>query len=186
MKLLEQPPVPRSRAIKLPKQTLRSSMAKLQWLGLQRKRLLKIRANLVHQIKRLAEEACEETPGHGLHMADAATDSIDRDVTLGLVSFEQELLYEVDAALRRLDEKTYGICELTGKPIPQDRLEAIPWARFSVAAEAKLAAGRHPHIGTLRTIRPDPESSASFTFTPEATLPPQGNGWQGDEQRSTR
>ena len=61
-----------------------------------------------------------------MHMADAATDSFDRDLVLGLVSFEQEGLYEIDAALKRIEDGTYGICELTGKPIPWERLAAIP------------------------------------------------------------
>ena len=54
---------------------------------------------------------------YSLHMADAATDSFDRDLVLGLVSFEQEGLYEIDAALKRIEDGTYGVCELTGKAI---------------------------------------------------------------------
>jgi RNA polymerase-binding transcription factor DksA len=154
-----------------------------QHLVQQRKRLLRIRASVLHQIKRLAEEACEDTPGYSVHMADAATDSFDRDLALGLASFEQDLLYEVDAALKRLDDGAYGICELTGKPIPWNRLRAIPWARFSVAAETNLEGNAHPHIGTLRTVRPDTESFDALSGEAdwEASERPHHNGWPMDD-----
>lgn len=125
----------------------------------QQKRLLRIRAALSQRIKRLTQDAAEDTPGYSIHMADAATDSFDRDLTLGLASFEQDALYEVDAALRRIADGTYGVCELTGQPIPWIRLEAVPWTRLSVEAEAKLEAGTHPHIGLLGTVRPVGEES---------------------------
>jgi hypothetical protein len=116
-------------------------------------------------------------------MADAATDSFDRDLALGLASFEQELLYEVDAALKRLDDGAYGICELTGKPIPWNRLQAIPWTRFSVAALTKLEGNAHPHMGTLRTVRPDTELSETLSDEANsgAAEGPHHNGWQFDD-----
>ena len=124
----------------------------------RRARLLRIRAALLQRIKRLTEDATEDTPGYSIHMADAGTDSFDRDLTLGLASFEQEALYEVDAAIQRIDDGTYGICELTGRPIPWKRLEAIPWTRFSIEAEVQLEGrGDHPHIGSLGTVQPEGE-----------------------------
>jgi DnaK suppressor protein len=72
---------------------------------------------------------------------------------LGLLSFEQESLYEIDAALERIEEGTYGTCELTGQPIPMVRLEAIPWARFSLEAQKSLEGSSRPHIGVLGRIR---------------------------------
>jgi len=71
-------------------------------------------------------------------MADAATDSFDRDFALSMASSEQDALYEVEEAIQRIHDRTYGICELTGKPIEKKRLEAIPWTRFSLAAEQLL------------------------------------------------
>jgi DnaK suppressor protein len=127
--------------------------------GLSGKKLLRIRAALYQRIKRLTQDAAEDTPGYSIHMADAATDSFDRDLTLGLASFEQESLYEVDAALERIADGTYGICELTGRPIPWIRLEAVPWTRFSVEVEAKLEAGIHPHVGLLGSVLPVGEES---------------------------
>jgi RNA polymerase-binding transcription factor DksA len=134
----------------------------------QYKRLLRIRAALLQRIRRLAEDASEDTPGYSTHMADAATDSFDRDLILGLASFEQEALYEVDDALKRLDEGTYGICELTGRPIPWARLEAVPWTRFSLEAEAELEADAHPHIGSLGTVKQDGEESWGAPFDLES------------------
>ena len=119
----------------------------------QRARLLRLREDLAKEIQQLRIEACEDTPNYSVHMADAATDSFDRDLVLGLVSFEQEGLYEIDAALKRIEDGTYGICELTGKRIPWKRLEAIPWTRFSIEAENRLEANVHPHIGPLRRVR---------------------------------
>jgi RNA polymerase-binding transcription factor DksA len=134
----------------------------LQRLLRQRRKLLRLRAAIARRIKQLADEAREEKPGYSEHMADAATDSIDRDLALGLVSFEQDALYEVDSALKRIDDGTYGICELTGKPISWKRLRAIPWTRFSLQAEAQLEDNMHPHIGALGAIRPDELARSSF------------------------
>jgi RNA polymerase-binding transcription factor DksA len=120
----------------------------------QRNKLLKLRAALSERVKQLTGEACEETPNYSSHMADAATDSFDRDLTLGLASFEQEALYEVAAALKRIEDGTYGICELTGQPIPWRRLVAIPWTRFSLGAEKTIDNQIHAHIGALGTVRP--------------------------------
>ena len=120
----------------------------------QRERLLLLREILLKEIHQLTVEACEETPNYSMHPADAATDSFDRDLVLALASFEQEGLYEIDAALRRIDDGTYGVCELTGKPIPWERLEAMSWTRFSVEAERSVEGNNHPHIGALRTVYP--------------------------------
>jgi RNA polymerase-binding transcription factor DksA len=118
----------------------------------QRERLLSLREDLAKEIQQLRVEACEDTPNYSVHMADAGTDSFDRDLVLGLVSFEQEGLYEIDAALKRIEDGTYGICELTGKTIPWERLEAVPWTRFSVQAENQIEGNVHPHIGPLGRV----------------------------------
>jgi DnaK suppressor protein len=136
----------------------------------QRKKLLRTRASLLQQIKRLTAEAREDVPAYSLHMGDAATDSFDRDLTLGLASFEQEALYEVDTALRRIDDGTYGVCELTGRPISWARLRAIPWARFSVDAEKMLETPgfSHPHLGELRSTRLSGEQASQPAVDEEA------------------
>ena len=124
----------------------------------ERQTLLELREDILKRIHALAEEAREEVPDYSLHMADAATDAIDRDIFLGLVSFEQEWLYEIDAALARIEEGTYGFCELTGHPIPMARLEAIPWARFSLEVQKDVESNSHPHIGVLRRVHREEKS----------------------------
>jgi RNA polymerase-binding protein DksA len=123
-----------------------------QRLFRQRNKLLRTRAALLQQIKRLTEDASQDTPEYSIHMADAGTDSFDRDLALGLASFDQETLYEVDAALKRIEDGTYGFCESTGRPIPWKRLEVVPWTRFSIDAETNPEAAVHLHIGPLRTV----------------------------------
>lgn len=119
----------------------------------QRQRLLRLRENLLEEIHQLRSEAGEENPNYSMHPADAGTDSFDRDLVLGLASFKQEGLYEIDAALERIDAGTYGICELTGQLIPWKRLEAIPWARFSLEAEKQMEHATHPRLGQRGIIQ---------------------------------
>jgi RNA polymerase-binding transcription factor DksA len=71
-------------------------------------------------------------------MADVATDMYDREFNLGLASNERELLQRVDAALKRIEDGSYGICLKSKKPIPQARLKAIPYAEYTVAAQEEL------------------------------------------------
>ena len=68
------------------------------------------------------------------------------------MSSDQDAVYEIEEALKRIEKNTYGICELTGKPIPRARLEAIPWTRFTVEAQAQLereGALRQRRLGAL-------------------------------------
>jgi len=118
-------------------------------------RLLELREQLTRQMDGLAKESAQEMPGYSLHMADSGTDNFDRDFALSLLSADQDAIYEIEEALKRIEKKTYGVCELTGKPIPQKRLEAIPWTRFTVQAQAQLereGALRQRRLGSLGTI----------------------------------
>ena len=88
-------------------------------------------------------------------MADSGTDNFDRDFALSLLSSDQDAVYEIDEALKRIEKNTYGVCELTGKAIPKARLDAIPWARFSVEAQAQLerdGALRQRRLGALGSL----------------------------------
>ncbi|MGH8020123.1 MAG: TraR/DksA family transcriptional regulator [Opitutaceae bacterium] len=89
-------------------------------------------------LKRSSREDSGDLSGYGQHMADAGTDNFDRDFALSLVSNEQEALYEIEEAIKRIKSGTYGICENTGKPISKDRLLAVPFARFSFESQAEL------------------------------------------------
>jgi DnaK suppressor protein len=118
-------------------------------------RLLDLREQLLHQMNGLAKESAQELPGYSLHMADSGTDNFDRDFALSLLSSDQDAVYEIEEALKRIEKKTYGVCELTGKSIPKARLEAIPWTRFTVEAQAQLereGALKSRRIGQLGTV----------------------------------
>ena len=112
--------------------------------------LLGLRNYFLRQKGLLSEDANEQHPAFSLHPADAATDSFDRDFALGMLSSDQNALIEIDAAIRRLESGSYGICELTGKRIEAKRLMAIPWTRYSLNAEKELEARgafNRTHIG---------------------------------------
>ncbi len=118
-------------------------------------RLLELRDQLIRQMNGLAKESAQEMAGYSLHMADSGTDNFDRDFALSLLSSDQDAIYEIEEALKRIERNTYGICELTGKPIPKSRLEAIPWTRFTVQAQAQLereGALRQRRLGALGTV----------------------------------
>jgi DnaK suppressor protein len=118
-------------------------------------RLLDLRDQLMRQMNGLAKESAQEMAGYSLHMADSGTDNFDRDFALSLLSSDQDAIYEIEEALKRIEKNTYGICELTGKQIPKSRLEAIPWTRFTVQAQAQLereGALRQRRLGALGTV----------------------------------
>ena len=117
--------------------------------------LMDLRERLVSQMNGLAKESAEEMAGYSLHMADSGTDNFDRDFALSLLSSDQDAMYEIEEALKRIEKNTFGICELTGKQIPRARLEAIPWTRFTVEAQAQLerdGALRQRRLGALGSV----------------------------------
>ncbi len=93
-------------------------------------------------LKRSQRDASGELSGYGLHMADAGTDSFDREFALSLVSNEQEALYEIEEALKRIDQSTYGICGNCEKPIVKARLDAVPFARLCVNCQSTIEKDR--------------------------------------------
>ena len=94
-------------------------------------------------LKRSAKDDAGDLSAYGQHMADAGTDTFDRDFALSLVSNEQEALSEIDAAIKRIFDGTYGICEITGKPISKERLLAVPFTRHSAEAQKQIERNRH-------------------------------------------
>ena len=119
------------------------------------KNLLDLRERLLNQMSGLAKESAEEMASYSLHMADSGTDNFDRDFALSLLSSDQDAIYEIEEALKRIEKGTYGVCELTGKTIPKARLDAIPWTRFTVEAQAQLerdGALRSRKLGQLGTV----------------------------------
>src|ERR1700731_4748386 len=110
----------------------------------QKDKLLQLRDAMVDSMAGVAKDNLRsraegsEASAFGMHQADAGSDAYDRDFALSLLSQEQDALYEIDQALKRIELGTYGVCEMSGKPIPHARLEAIPFARFTVECQSQL------------------------------------------------
>ncbi len=110
-------------------------------------RLLEMRDSIIDQETRLHRESNDNQPQFLTNPgADTANDAFEQDKALGTISTYQEMLDEVNQALARIENRTYGVCELTGRPIGRDRLKAIPWTRFSVAAERQLESRGEPLV----------------------------------------
>ncbi|MGC6423777.1 MAG: TraR/DksA family transcriptional regulator [Lentimonas sp.] len=102
----------------------------------------------LHTADTLKHSSREESDisGYGNHQADAATDTFDRDFALSLVSSEQDALNEIEEAIQRIKNGSYGVCEVTGKAIPKDRLKAVPFARFSVEGQAEYEKNKRRKV----------------------------------------
>jgi DnaK suppressor protein len=77
-----------------------------------------------------------------IHMADVGTDNFEQEFTLGLIESERQILREIQEALIRIDNGSFGICLGTGKPIPKVRLEAVPWAKYTIEYSRMLEQGK--------------------------------------------
>ncbi len=93
-------------------------------------------------LKRSTKDDTGDLSGYSQHMADAGTDTFDRDFALSMVSNEQEALHEIEAAIERIFKGTYGICEMTGKQIRDERLMAVPFTRYSMKTQEQLERNR--------------------------------------------
>jgi DnaK suppressor protein len=111
-----------------------------------RELLLEKRRELVGVVNVMEEEALRSSGGNlsnmPLHMADVGSDTYDQDFTLGMAEAERRLLAEIDAAIGRIADRTYGVCQMTGKPIPKVRLNAKPWAKYTIEAARLVEAGQ--------------------------------------------
>jgi DnaK suppressor protein len=114
------------------------------FLKRQKLKLLQLRDTLLDSMMGVSRDTLRaraegsEASAFGMHQADAGSDAYDRDFALSLLSQEQDALYEIEEALKRIDAGTYGTCEMSGKAIPHARLEAIPFARFTVECQAQI------------------------------------------------
>lgn len=102
-----------------------------------------LRAQITQSLKGSKEEVKnpDESGAYTQHQADKGTDDFDRTISLELTTQEFGLLKHIDRALEKIDENTYGICDLTGKEIPKARLEAVPYATMTVEAQDRLEKG---------------------------------------------
>ena len=111
-----------------------------------REMLLARRRELVGDMSAMEREALRSGGAANLsnlpmHMADMGTDNYEQEFTLGLVEKDRVLLREINAALAKIQTGAYGVCEGTGKPIAKARLEAQPWARYSIDYARKVERG---------------------------------------------
>jgi len=83
------------------------------------------------------KESSGDLSGYSLHMADMASDSYDRELSLNIAGEEQEIVYEIDDALKRIEEGDFGKCISCGKKIPQKRLNAVPYAKYCIQCKSK-------------------------------------------------
>jgi len=90
--------------------------------------------------KKSQKEASGDISGYTLHMADVATDNYDREFSMGLASSERELLYELNDAMKKIEDGTFGFCEDCKGPIAKGRLKAVPYARLCVSCQEKREA----------------------------------------------
>lgn len=110
----------------------------------QRGRLLALKDTLLDSMSEVARDSLRsraegsEASAFGMHQADAGSDAYDRDFALSLLSQDQDALYEIEEALKRIDAGTYGTCEISGKAIPHMRLEVLPFTRYTVECQAEL------------------------------------------------
>ena len=153
-KLPPPPPPPPPRKVK-PARAFNKS--ELQFFRAQlQKQLDLIQGNLTalagDNLKRSPIESSGDISAHSTHMADQGTDNFDRELALNLASSRQESLYDIEDALRRADEGTYGACESCGGAIELPRLKALPFAKKCMSCQNAAERGRtkyRPFGGTL-------------------------------------
>jgi len=107
--------------------------------------ILKIKEKVVEEIKHISEDtlkksqkdAAGDISGYTYHMADVASDAYDREFALGIISSERESVYELDDALKRIEEGTFGVCQDCKSFIAKIRLKAVPYARLCLKCQER-------------------------------------------------
>ena len=107
-----------------------------------RQLLITERVKLADEIKSIAHDASTsprdasgDLSAYTIHMADMASDTYERELSMNIVTSEQELLYQIDDALKRLDDGTFGLCQQCNQPITMSRLKAVPYASMCIACQ---------------------------------------------------
>ncbi len=111
-------------------------------------------------LKRSPLDSTGDISSHSTHMADHGTDNFDRELALSLASSRQDSIYEIEDAIRRIDEGEYGTCQSCGKPVERPRLKALPFAKKCVACQSAAERGRSRFqpftgAGNLQTLVTD-------------------------------
>jgi len=107
--------------------------------------LLEKRQELLGNVKSMEDDTLKrertDLSNLPLHMGDMGTDTFEIDNALSLVDGERKILEEIDQALDRIENGTYGICVGSGTPISKPRLQAIPWTKYSIEYATKMEKG---------------------------------------------
>jgi DnaK suppressor protein len=108
-----------------------------------KKRLEDMKQQMTQLVRGTAEEvkSSEESKGYSQHQADEGTDDFTRTINLEVSNKEFSILRQIDRALEKIEEGTYGKCDITGEDIPLPRLEAVPYATMTVKAQEKFEKG---------------------------------------------
>ena len=126
------------------KQSKKPAKLSKDFLNRQKKKLEELRDHLLDQMRGVAQETLKSkddtasSSAFGMHQADAGSDSYEQDFALSLLSQEQDALNEIQEALQRIDDGSYGVCEMSNESIPLERLEAIPFARYTVVCQSQI------------------------------------------------
>jgi len=131
------------------KTTAKKSPLKKAELEHFKKLLLEKRAEIVGNVNEMQDETLKKSrldatgdlSSMPIHMADLGSDNYEQEFALGLVDGERKLLRAIDQAFERIENRTYGLCEATGKPVSKARLEAKPWAKYCVEYAQKVERG---------------------------------------------
>jgi RNA polymerase-binding protein DksA len=117
-------------------------------LDLYKKLLLQLRSKIAGDLQQIEGDSLSgnqpSSSGELSDVADMATDNYDRELNIGLASNEQQLLNDIDVALKRIEDGTYGVCEIYGTPIPKKRLLAMPYTRLSMRAQEEEEKNKRP------------------------------------------
>jgi DnaK suppressor protein len=108
-----------------------------------KKRLEELRAQLTQSLKGSTADVKtpDEATGYSQHQADQGTDDFDRTISLEVTSREYSILRQIERALEKIEDNTYGVCDITGEEIPRARLEAVPYANMTVKAQEQIEKG---------------------------------------------
>lgn len=130
----------------------RNKHFKVKELREQLNRLLLLRERVSGEIFSISRDSLSPTE-RDPSLSDQGTDTFDREFALNQLSSEQDVLFEIDEAIRRLENGTYGICEMSGEPINIERLQALPYVRYSITAQSEIEKGRTTYRPFGSTVR---------------------------------
>ena len=121
------------------KKLLKKELAGFKKIILKRKdeKLEEIKHISADTLKKSQKDASGDISGYAFHMADVGTDTYDREFSLGLVSSSREALYELDDALKKIEDGIFGVCEECKSLISKTRLKAVPYARFCLKCQER-------------------------------------------------